>query len=132
MALPDEQTTTVGSVQRPWTKKKTSLKTLPQAQHGPGEASAEALPALSRLSDNRDDSERLLASDGYPIGGLAKIHEICVATGISKSKIFDLIDTVNCRPVVSEEPSESPGLKFSPCSSKTTNGMADRSARCVV
>ena len=93
MALPDEQTTTVGSVQRPWTKKKTSLKTLPQAQHGPGEASAEALQALSRLSDNRDDSERLLASDGYPIGGLAKIHEICVATGISKSNIFDLIDT---------------------------------------
>ncbi len=93
MALPREQTTTVGSVQRPRTKKKTSLKTAPQGQHGPGELSDEALQASSGLSNYRDDSGRLLASDGYPIGGLAKIHEICVATGISKSKIFDLIDT---------------------------------------
>lgn len=41
----------------------------------------------------RDESGRLLGNDGYPLGGLATVNECVAATGISKSKLYDMIDT---------------------------------------
>jgi len=40
----------------------------------------------------RDESGRALAADGMPLGGLATVAEVVTATGLSRSKIYDLIN----------------------------------------
>ena len=39
----------------------------------------------------RDESGRLLAADGWPLGGLATVTEGVQASGLSRSKIYDMI-----------------------------------------
>lgn len=39
----------------------------------------------------RDEHGRLLADDGWPLGGLATIREVIAATGIKKSKLYSMI-----------------------------------------
>ena len=39
----------------------------------------------------RDESGRLLAADGWPLGGLATVTEVVQASGLSRSKIYDMI-----------------------------------------
>ena len=39
----------------------------------------------------RDDRGRMVASDGYPLAGLAKIEEATVVSGLSRSHIYTLI-----------------------------------------
>ena len=39
----------------------------------------------------RDESGRLLAADGYPRGGLASVREVCAATGLSRSCVYQMI-----------------------------------------
>ena len=41
----------------------------------------------------RDESGRLLAPDGWPVGGLATVNEVVTATGLSRSTIYQMIDT---------------------------------------
>jgi len=35
--------------------------------------------------------ERPVAADGWPLSGLASIHELIAVSGLSRSKIYDLI-----------------------------------------
>jgi len=39
----------------------------------------------------RDESGRLLAADGYPVGGLATVKEVVAATKLSKSAVYQMI-----------------------------------------
>ena len=39
----------------------------------------------------RDESGRLLGPDGWPVGGLASVHEITTATGLSRSAVYKMI-----------------------------------------
>lgn len=43
-------------------------------------------------SVTRDDVGRLLAADGFPLGGLATVREVVAATSLSRSKIYAMID----------------------------------------
>jgi len=40
----------------------------------------------------RDDSGRLLAPDGYPVGGMATVREAKAASGLSDSKLYAMIE----------------------------------------
>ena len=41
----------------------------------------------------RDESGRLVGEDGLPLGGLATVMEVVTATGLSRSKVYDMIDS---------------------------------------
>jgi len=39
----------------------------------------------------RDESGRLLGDDGLPLGGLASVAEVVSTTGLSRSKVYQMI-----------------------------------------
>jgi len=39
----------------------------------------------------RDELGRVVGDDGYPIGGMATINEAVAVSGLSRSKIYDMI-----------------------------------------
>ena len=41
----------------------------------------------------RDQSGRLLAHDGWPVGGLASVKDVCHASSLSRSKIYAMIES---------------------------------------
>lgn len=45
----------------------------------------------------RDESGRLLAEDGYPAGGLATVQEVVTVSGLSKSKIYQMLTSGELR-----------------------------------
>ncbi len=40
----------------------------------------------------RDESGRILGDDGLPLGGLASVNEVVSTTGLSRSKVYQMID----------------------------------------
>lgn len=48
---------------------------------------------MSKWADlTRDESGRLLGEDGYPIGGLATVHEVVAVSTLCKSIIYKMIN----------------------------------------
>ena len=41
----------------------------------------------------RDESGRLLADDGYPLGGLATVNEVVAVSGLARSTVYQMIST---------------------------------------
>lgn len=41
----------------------------------------------------RDEKGRVLADDGYPVSGLASINEAISVSGLSRSKVYNMIRT---------------------------------------
>ena len=37
---------------------------------------------------SKDEKGRPLAADGWPVSGLARVSEVCAASGLSRSKIY--------------------------------------------
>ncbi len=46
-----------------------------------------------RSEIRRDKSDRVLGADGLPLGGLATVGEVVSTTGLSRSKVYDMIAT---------------------------------------
>lgn len=40
----------------------------------------------------RDESGRILGDDGLPLGGLASVGEVVSTTGLSRSRVYQMID----------------------------------------
>ena len=40
----------------------------------------------------RDESGRLLADDGYPVGGMAKVSEAATAGSLAQSTVYKMIE----------------------------------------
>lgn len=40
----------------------------------------------------RDESGRLLADDGYPVGGMATVNEVVAVSSLARSTIYKMID----------------------------------------
>lgn len=45
---------------------------------------------MPKVALKRDESGRLLAPDGWPVGGLARVREISAATGLCVSEIYEM------------------------------------------
>ena len=48
---------------------------------------------------NRDGKGRLLAPDGWPVGGLARVGEAVGFLGLSRSKVYELVRSGDLRSV---------------------------------
>ena len=47
----------------------------------------------------RDESGRLLADDGYPVGGMATVRDAVAVSKLSKSMVYQMLDSgeLECR-----------------------------------
>ncbi|MCR9200207.1 MAG: helix-turn-helix domain-containing protein [Planctomycetaceae bacterium] len=50
------------------------------------------MPEQSRII-NKDEKGRPLAEDGYPMSGLATIAEVVSASSLSRSKVYQYLDS---------------------------------------
>jgi len=48
---------------------------------------------MEQAAINRDEKGRVLADDGYPLSGLATINEGVAVSGLSRSKVYEMIRT---------------------------------------